>query len=242
MDGIGARPPAIYVLDADPDLAQDVPEGERGEARQRSLARVFSLEGSRWDPSDIAAAARPDWMGLFVVDGLLVRCVTVAHRASCELFGAGDLLRPWDEDGDYRPLTVSVEWLVIQPARLAVLDSAFARRLACWPSIAATLIRRIASRARHISLASALTHLPRTHARLLLLFWVLGERWGAVTRAGVMIKLPLTHQLLAMLVGNHRPSVTIALQRLARDGLLLRPASDRWLLTTKGIESLHKPA
>jgi DNA-binding GntR family transcriptional regulator len=44
-----------------------------------------------------------------------------------------------------------------------------------------------------------------------------------------------------MLVGSRRPTVTIALQRLARAGLLMRESGHRWLLTTHAIELLAHP-
>jgi CRP/FNR family transcriptional regulator, cyclic AMP receptor protein len=74
-----------------------------------------------------------------------------------------------------------------------------------------------------------------------MLFWLLAERWRHVGPDGVHVTLPLTHEVLAMLVGSHRPSVTIALQRLARAGLLTREGSDRWLLTNRAIEVLAHP-
>jgi DNA-binding IclR family transcriptional regulator len=44
-----------------------------------------------------------------------------------------------------------------------------------------------------------------------------------------------------MLIGAHRPTVTIALQRLTRAGFLIRERSDRWLLTNGAIEALEHP-
>jgi DNA-binding IclR family transcriptional regulator len=44
-----------------------------------------------------------------------------------------------------------------------------------------------------------------------------------------------------MLIGAHRPTVTIALQRLTRAGFLIRERSDRWLLTNSAIETLEHP-
>jgi hypothetical protein len=70
------------------------------------------------------------------------------------------------------------------------------------------------------------------------MFWLLGDRWGKVGPEGITIPLPLTHETVAMLVGVRRPSATLALQRLARGGLLLRPRSDRWLLTNQAVELL----
>jgi hypothetical protein len=74
-----------------------------------------------------------------------------------------------------------------------------------------------------------------------MLFWLLAERWGRVGPDGVHVTLPLTHEVLAMLVGSHRPTVTIALQRLARARLLTRERSDTWLLTNRAIEYLGAP-
>jgi CRP/FNR family cyclic AMP-dependent transcriptional regulator len=64
---------------------------------------------------------------------------------------------------------------------------------------------------------------------LLLLLWHLADRWGRVTPDGVRVALGVTHQTLADLVAARRPSVTTALQQLARQGLLGRDG-DAWLL------------
>ena len=128
------------------------------------------------------------------------------RRAACELFGPGDVLRPWDSEGDYAPLPIAVDWQVLQPSRLAALGTGFALRVVRWPTITSRITGRIAQRARYLALTQAVTHLPRVHARLLILFWLLAERWGKVTPAGVYVTLPLTHDVLAMLVGAQRPT------------------------------------
>ncbi|HZU40082.1 MAG TPA: helix-turn-helix domain-containing protein [Solirubrobacteraceae bacterium] len=241
MDRLDAPRHTVSLLDADPDLGDAIPAAEFEEARRRAVAQIVEVDGPRWNPHGVCASAGPGWVGLFVVDGLIVRRVSVAGRMACEIFGLGDLTRPWDEDGEYAPLVIDVDWLVLKPTQLALLDRNFALRIARWPSISAKLMQRVAGRARHLALTQAVTHLPRTHARLLLLFWLLAERWGSVTPEGVVVKLPLTHQVLAMLVGSHRPTVTIALQKLSRADLLLRESSQRWLLTNRAITHLQEP-
>jgi CRP/FNR family cyclic AMP-dependent transcriptional regulator len=231
----------VLLLDADPDLAAGLDPQQQEAARRHAVAPVIEIEGPGWDTGEIAAAADTGWLGLFVLEGLMMRRVTVGKRAACELFGPSDIIRPWDADGEYDPLPITVDWLVPETSRLAVLDTAFAIRTARWPSVTSKLIERVAQRARYLALTQAVTHLPRTHPRLLMLFWLLAERWGRVTPAGVQVTLPLTHEVLAMLVGSHRPTVTIALQRLARAGLLLREGHDRWLLTARAIEYLGQP-
>ncbi|HEY2317536.1 MAG TPA: helix-turn-helix domain-containing protein [Solirubrobacteraceae bacterium] len=231
----------VALLDADPDLAAGVPAAEMPLARARAVANVIELEPPIWDTRDLAERAEPGWLGLFVLDGLLLRRVEVGKRSACELFGPTDIIRPWDTDGEYDPLPITVSWLVLEHARLAVLDTAFVLRIARWPMISSRLVSRIAQRARYLTLTQAVTHLPRAYARLLILFWLLAERWGRVGTAGVYVTLPLTHEVLAMLIGAHRPTVTIALQRLTRAGFLIRERSDRWLLTNSAIETLEHP-
>ena len=231
----------VSVLEADPDLRAGLPEHELGAAHRRAMAAVIELARPDWDPKPIGEQAEPGWLGLFVVEGLMIRRVTVGKRAACELFGPGDLLRPWDTDGEYDPLPIKVDWLVLKPARLAVLDTAFVLRTARWPSINSRIVSRVVLRARYLALSQAVMHLPRAHPRLLILFWLLAERWGTVGRDGVHVTLPLTHEVLCMLIGAQRPTVTIALQRLARAELLTRESTDRWLLTNHAIERLRHP-
>jgi CRP/FNR family transcriptional regulator, cyclic AMP receptor protein len=231
----------VSLLDADPDLADGVPPDEFELARGRAVAAVMDLEPPGWDTARIVARAEPGWLGLVVLDGLLLRRVEVGKRSACELFGPTDLIRPWDTDGEYDPLPIAVSWLVLKRTRMAVLDTGFALRIARWPTITSRIVSRVAQRARYLTLTQAVTHLPRAYVRLLILFWLLAERWGRVSPEGVYVTLPLTHEVLAMLIGAHRPTVTIALQRLTRAGFLIRERSDRWLLTNSAIETLEHP-
>jgi CRP/FNR family transcriptional regulator, cyclic AMP receptor protein len=231
----------VSLLDADPDLAEGITEGQQQLARRRAAVSVIEIDPPTWDPASISSEADTGWLGLFLLDGLMIRRVQVGRRSACELFGPSDLIRPWDTDGEYAPLPISVDWIVLKSTRLAVLDTAFATRIAPWPTITSRIVGRVAQRARNLALIQAVTHLPRAYARLLILFWLLADRWGRVGPTGVHITLPLTHQVLAMLVGAQRPTVTIALQRLTRAGLLTRERPDRWLLTSHAIESLRRP-
>jgi hypothetical protein len=231
----------VALLDVDPDLARGLPEEEFDAARRRAVAAVVEVEPPDWDAQAVARKAGDGWLGLFMIDGLMIRRVTVGKRAACELFGPSDLIRPWDTDGEYDPLPINVDWVVLKPASLAVLDTAFVLRIARWPSINSQIVGRVAQRARYLALTQAVTHLPRAHPRLLILFWLLAERWGRVGPDGVHVSLPLTHEVLGMLIGAQRPTVTIALQRLSRADLLVREATDRWLLTNHAIERVGHP-
>lgn len=229
------------LLDEDPDLAAGIDESELEAARRQAIVAMIEVDPAKWDPTDLADQVGPGWLGLLVVDGLILRRVGVGPRAACEILGRGDLLRPWDAESDHDPLAVHVSWLVLRPARLAVLDAAFARRTARWPVIHSGIVSRVSQRARSLARTQAVTHVPRAHARLLLLFWLLAERWGTVSSKGVHVTLPVTHDVLALLVGAQRPTVTLALQKLSRADLVQREPPERWLVTRRAIETLGQP-
>jgi DNA-binding transcriptional ArsR family regulator len=229
------------VLDVDPDLAHGLPPEHFEAARARSRAVVITLEGPGWDPSALCRAAEPGWLGLLMIEGLMIRLVSVGSRTACELFGPGDVVRPWDADGQYEPLQIGLTWRVTHRSRLAVLDTRFGAEIGGWPTIVSCLMSRVANRARALALNHAVSHLPRVDSRLLVVFWLLAERWGKVTADGIRIPLHLTHEVLAMLVGTRRPTVTLSLQRLAQADLVIRERRDRWLLTKAARDYLNEP-
>jgi len=235
------RHDVISLLEEDPDLGSGLTADARLLAERHAIASAVEIDPPAWDTSQLKGDSKHGWLGLFVIDGMLLRCVRIGRRSACELAGPGDLIRPWDTDGDYGPLPIAVSWRVLTPARMAVLDAGFAARVTRWPQITGAITGRAAQRARLLALMGALTHLPRAYERLLILFWLLSERWGRVTPAGVQLALPVTHEVLAMLIGTQRPTVTIALRRLDRAGLLLRQKRDLWLLTTAAIDGLSSP-
>ena len=228
----------MRLLEADPDLTCGVPAEHAIHAQRHSLARVIALRRRHWATGQIKSAARPGWLGLYVLGGLLVRRTRVGARDAGEVLATGDMFRPWDEDQGYEPLPVETDWLVLSPARVAVLDHHFVARMAPWPGVGAGLAGRLSDRVRQQAALQAIGHLPRADTRLLLTFWILAERLGTVRSDGVVVRLPLTHSVLATLIGSHRPTVTIALRTLADDGLLHRCSRDEWLITRAAIEAI----
>jgi CRP/FNR family cyclic AMP-dependent transcriptional regulator len=231
----------VRVLDIDPDLAGALSGAQLEAARACSQAVVLEVPGPGWDPAPIRETATPGWLGLYVLDGVMLRLVHVGQRTACELFGPGDVIRPWDADGEYEPLAIGMAWRIARAARLAVMDTRFAQCVGRWPTIVSALMQRVATRGRSLALSQAVNQFPRADARLLVTFWLLSERWGRVGPAGITVTLPLTHEVLAMIIGVQRPTVTLALHRLADAELLRRPRHDRWLLTGAAVEYLHNP-
>lgn len=226
------------MLTADPDLGLGIPEGELASANDGAVAAVIRLDPPAWEPSDLQTPANMNWLGLLLLEGLMLRCVTIGRRSSCELFGPGDVIRPWDADGEYDPLAITVKWKVMEESYLAVLNDGFALRVRRWPSISAQLLGRTARRARYLAMTHTVTHMPGIEDRLVLIFWLLAERWGKVNPDGVRIDLPLTHEVLAMIIGARRPSVTVGLSHLASEGILERVSRHEWQLTRKAIDRL----
>ena len=217
------------VLDEDPDLHDAVPVSDRPKAVAEAVARVEIVETGLWDEPDSDAHA--DGFGLLVLDGLLARRVTLGRFDCTELLGQGDLLRPWSFAGDsIASVPSKVSWNVVEPVRLATLDRRFALTVAPWPEVAASLMDRIVQRARWLAFQLAVCHVVRVDTRLLLMMWHFADRWGRMTKEGARVRLPVTHGVLASVVGARRPSVTTALGRLQERGLIERLPDGGWLL------------
>jgi CRP/FNR family transcriptional regulator, cyclic AMP receptor protein len=210
------------VLLLDPDLATGL-EGRRLErARQECIAIEVIVEEGVWNPEEAEGEAARGGIGLLILDGLLVRRVGAEGRYGAELLGPGDLLRPWEHDGEDATLPFATSFHVNERLKLAVLDLKAAARMAPYPEVVGALVGRAMQRARHFAVTMAIAHYPRIDRRLLLLLWHLADRWGRVTSEGIRIPLRLTHTLLADLVASRRPSVTTGLAQLEHEGYLTR--------------------
>ena len=220
------------VLDEDRELGSLIGAARHETARSASNAAVISIPVGGWSPAEEAPQAGRGGYGLLVLDGLVVRRVGFDGRWGAELLGPGDLLRPWEGDGDGVGGTLPFEasWRVMNPLRIAVLDIHWAARMAAHPQIGGELAGRALKRSRRLSAALAIVQMPRLDDRLWMIFWELADRWGRVHPDGVHIDVPLTHELLSHLAAARRPSVSGALQRLAEDGRVRR-VGRAWLLT-----------
>jgi CRP/FNR family transcriptional regulator, cyclic AMP receptor protein len=237
-------PPAmISIVDADPDLADQLDDAQLQQARHKALTRVQHLSPGEWD---VAGALEPDvhHRGFLIISGLLSREVDVLGRRCIELIGPCDVMRPWSWDEAGSHVRAEVGWEVLEDTRLAVLDQGLVSRIHPWPQLGVELFNRGTRRAHHLAVALAIAHHQRVEDRLLLTLWHLAERWGKVTPDGIVVPLPLSHQRLAAIVGAHRPSVTTAMGGLAKAGRVSRRDDGNWLLHGDPPEKLrhHKLA
>jgi hypothetical protein len=216
------------IVEEDPELFAGLEGMELRAASRITVATVELMDREEWQPEAFEAAAAP--LGLLLLEGLLTRTVTLGDRSCVEILGPGDVLRPWVRLGEDTTISVEANFAPLGTVTAAVLDDRFARLVAPWPMVTAELMNRLALRSRWLAFNLAVCHLRRIETRVLIIFWYFADRWGRVTRDGIVIPFNFQHQLIADMVGARRPSVSTALSALARDGLLQRRADRTWLL------------
>jgi CRP/FNR family cyclic AMP-dependent transcriptional regulator len=209
------------VLDHDRPLRDLVPVAQAGDAGAASIARVIDVPVGTWVAQEQADDARGG-IGLVCLEGFVLRRVGVRTSFGAELLGPGDILRPWQYDGDDAAglLGEDTSWRVIAASRFAVLDVRWAMRMAPWPAVGCELVGRALERSRRLATLMAISQHRRLDARLRLLLWKLADRFGVVRRDGVHLEIPLTHEALSLLAVARRPSVSTTLRRLADAGEL----------------------
>lgn len=223
------EPRTIRVFDRDPALLEGLQDAVAGQLRRRvSVPRMTLVEGP-W-PAAGLREPEPGALGLLVVDGLLVRSVRMGTGECLELIGAGDLVRPWDQEAELPSMEHDTSWWVLRPATVAVLDRRVGELVGRYPELVNALLSRSLRRSRTNALSLAISHVRGSENRLLALLWHLADRWGRVTPDGVVVPLPLTHELIAHLSCMRRPTASTALQQLSRSGRLVRLPDRTWML------------
>jgi hypothetical protein len=120
---------------------------------------------------------------------------------------------------------------VLAEAELALLDARLTERMRRWPQITEVLLDRCMARNDALARQLAILSAHPVERRLLLVLWHLAQRWGRVSPDGVRVPLPLTHGLLAEMIGVRRPSLSTAVGHLVDEGRLARPQGrGGWLL------------
>jgi CRP/FNR family transcriptional regulator, cyclic AMP receptor protein len=233
------EPFRLPLLEADPDLSGNLGGDRYREALRRLTVAVLPLRRGPWSPSRTGVAGGEPPFGMLVLEGLLVREATVGDHPCAELLGPGDLLRNGADAEADQLLPRAVEWTVLAPARVAMIDQDLVQSAVPFPEVLASLIDRATRRADRLIVLQAITHLTRVDDRLLALFWYLAERWGRVVPEGVALSLRLPHRTLAGMVGARRPSVTTALGQLLSRGNVERREDGTWLLRGRPPEPRH---
>ena len=224
----GSESRTTAIFERDPDLLRHVPEARARAAQREVLVPISRVPRGCWHPGPREEDHEAD-LGLLVVDGLLARRMSLGLRHSVELLCRGDLLRPWQPQFEaYDNLTPHACWKVLVPAQLAVLDRRFEHDAAGLPGVMAELLGRAVLRSRSLGLRLALSQHAKLTVRLTGLFWHLADRWGVQERDAILVPLSLSHETIADLVSAQRPSVSVALRRLAEQGAVVRRPDGWW--------------
>ena len=224
----------VRVLDADVGLADGLAPAARRMACHHLVTNTVYVHVGRWAPSRPAE----ELFGLLLLDGMLIRRVSVAGRSSVELLGQGDLIRPWPAHADGYGVAPEIAWHALTPTTLAVLDRRFVTLAARWPEILIALSDRAVRRSRSLALRLALAQAPSVVARVLVVLWHLADRWGHVTSDGTVVSVTLSQSVLAELVAARRQSVCMAVAELRRRGLIARRGDGHWVLSGTSREAL----
>jgi CRP/FNR family cyclic AMP-dependent transcriptional regulator len=221
----------VRILEVDPALADSLDEQSRALAAEHALARVETIAPGPWR-STLSNQADDRDLGLLVLEGVIGRRVELdgCRSAFLELIGEGDLICPWRRETGRVSLNSQEQLKVLTRSSVALLDRRFALAIARWPEISAHLIDRAIQRSHALAFHAAASHLTRVELRLMVTLWQVASRWGRVTSEGVVIPLRLTNEMLASIIGARRPSVSTAMNVLARRRVLSRRGDGTWIL------------
>src|SRR4051812_20930272 len=139
----------VHLLDADPDLGEGLAHDREELARLHLVADVVGIEAGRWTPRHDELGA-VGGIGLLILDGLALRKLSLGHRAAAELLGPGEVLRPWEDDGEHAAYPFASSFRVLEPLSLAVLDGTATLKLMHFPEIVSRLMGRVMSRSRRV--------------------------------------------------------------------------------------------
>lgn len=242
----------IRLLEVDPDLGQHLRAEAFERARHELVVPSLVVEPGRWDPRESLSEPDPLDLGVFVVEGLLTRDVVIGGRSCAELLGPGDVLRPLQPFASEAVISTRVEWRVLDRARIAILSKHALRVLTAYPEIMVALVTRAVVRAQTLAVVLAISCATRLEVRVLAVLWHLADRFGKVSPQGVVLPLPLTHQVISRLVGASRPSVSTTVKQLEADGRIARQEEGGYLLlgeppelqeaTGAGVSAARGPA
>jgi CRP-like cAMP-binding protein len=212
---------AIRLLEQDPDLADRLPEGERAIATAAVVVKAVHVPVGPLDPKVLRSPDNSPY-GLLVMEGLLDRQITLGETTASHMVGPGDLIGAgWGATSEIL-VPATVEWRVVTPAVLALLDRRFLAAAGKWPDLMGALLERVGAQAGTLGLRSAILQMPRVADRVHALLWYLADRWGRVTPSGVLLPIRLTHAMIGRLIGARRSTVSLAMRALEDAGMLRR--------------------
>jgi CRP-like cAMP-binding protein len=130
------------------------------------------------------------------------------------------------------PPTADEELMALRPSRLTVVSADARDQLLASPALAHRVVEQLAfglaQRQEALANFAPTHHAERVRRKLL----QLARRYGHVVRGGIRIDVPLSHALLAEMIGSSRETVTRALDELERDRFVVRDGGTYRLLVS----------
>jgi CRP-like cAMP-binding protein len=130
------------------------------------------------------------------------------------------------------PPTADEVLVALGPSRLTAVSADARDRLLASPALARRIVEQLAlglaQRQEALANFAPTRHAERVRRKLL----QLARGYGHVVRDGIRIDVPLSHALLAEMIGSSRETVTRALDELQREGFLVRDGSTYRLLVS----------
>jgi CRP-like cAMP-binding protein len=122
--------------------------------------------------------------------------------------------------------------VALTTASVFVVDATARAELLKVPAIAERIVEQLTHALERKQAAIANMASPRHAERLRRRLLQLGETYGHVVRDGIRIDFPLSHALLAEMIGSSRETVTRALDELQRSGFVARDGGTYRLLVS----------
>jgi CRP/FNR family transcriptional regulator, cyclic AMP receptor protein len=211
----------VSVLAVDTMLAGVVPEAERAAALSGCTGRLLRVRRGSWQPTG-------GLLGFLIVDGMISREASLGAHHVIELLGPGDVVHSPVQGASEH--VAPVEVTAVLESLVIVLGPTFIAAAARWPAVLVELQARSAEQHDRLMTQCLIAQLPRADHRIMAALWHIADRWGRVTPDGVIMPLRLTHAMLGKIVAASRPTVTLAINELDRDGKLRRMPDGAWLL------------
>jgi len=223
-----SRTSSVSLLDIEPDLADVLGDEQRIEA-QRLWLPVAAVDK---DEDVTRLLEESGAFGAIVLDGILVQALQIGDDPALRLIGPGSFV-PMVDSPRSMPV-VGARLFVPVPTRLVLLGDEVLIAARRWPWLVSSLHARMLEHSERLATQLAICQLPRVEDRLMALMWLLAESWGLVTPTGTRLRMSLSHEVLGGLVGARRPTVTLALGKLAERGSLIRH-EDEWLIVESPV-------
>jgi CRP-like cAMP-binding protein len=154
---------------------------------------------------------------LYVDDGLVVAKLTASPTRrpiiSCETAAGGVIVAPDEEDHVVHAL---------RDSRLVAIPGDALDRLVGVPALASLIVAGLQQSTRQAQAATRALAQMRQSDRVRVKLLQLARDHGRVSRDGIRLDFPLTHELLAAMVGAARETVTRSLEELERERFLAR--------------------